>query len=276
MKQRIDHIVRNRRDCQCRRQTESRTGSAQLELLMFMPMYVILLAVFLTIGSHSRERTAVTAAVRHQSWLRRGDTGEQTERLQLQGQEGRLAAILRGSQQADGGLIREQGSGRPSEYLFALFPGGQFEFEHCIVTDAWDYRVLTFPERGRHRALTLDPRCGAFGTVSPGIMSGLMGVAPSFTSASQQLLQQAQARRQQAMRATAQQQQRLEGILAEAVSEQRQMQEQLRTAELEETPNLVLVDDLRRRIQQKQQAIDRIRGELQQLEQVRSYLSVPA
>jgi len=252
--------------------TVSRRGSAPLELMMFMPMYVILLAVFLAIASHSRERTAVTTAVRHQSWMRRGDIGEQTETLPLNENQMTLAGILRGSQEATGGLVQEEGTGQPSRRFMSFIPAGRFHFEHAIVTDPWDHRVLKFADHRQHPALSLDQRCSAFGSVSTGIMSGLGGVSASLSGLAGQLKQQIHTRRQQALREMNASEQRLNQILQDAEQEREGLIDQLRAAEQDEQPNVVLVEDLRRRIQQKQQSIDRVRMQIGQLQEARGYL----
>jgi len=249
-----------------------RRGSAPLELLMFMPMYVILLAIFLTIASYSRERTSVTTAVRHQAWMRRGDVGKRTEKLQLNGMETTLAPILSGLQDAAGGLVQEHRTGRSASQLLSFIPASQIQMEHAIVTDPWDHRVLKFPEQRQHPALSLDPRCAVFGTVSSGQMSSLLGVSTAFNGLAGELQAQIQQSRQQALREINSNEQRLNQILQDADRERDDLIAQLHAAEQEAVPNRVLIDDLRRRIQGKQESIDRLQTQLSQLREARGYV----
>ena len=149
---------------------DSRKGSVQFELAMFLPLYAILLMTLLTLCSFARTSQSTVIAARHNAWLQQDLTGTATQPLPTPAAS-QVGRILHDSQPADGGLLRGAAQRSAMSLVSFLQPGAGSHYEHYVLTDPWDYRVLTFPDRSRHPALQLDRRQSVFGRLDTGSFS---------------------------------------------------------------------------------------------------------
>jgi hypothetical protein len=142
-------------------------------------------------------------------------------------------------------------------------PASESRHAHYVLTDPWDYRVLDFPDKGRHPSLQLDRRQLVFGKVDTGDYRELIrGVFQGAGSATQQL-QQARQRQQQAQRRLEQGSQTLQHQLQNEQRKLNSLQQQLTEASAAVPANPVLIADLRNRVKATQGRLEQFRRQQQ-------------
>ena len=151
------------------RRRESRRGQAPLELAMFLPIFVLLLAAIfaiasagLAVGESAWEATAKADGGKAAPWTSGSDYT--LESLELPHAD-ILERVLDGRPEYDpkAGVVVSTASKDPRGPVDP-FPGmlPLAEAMHATAGGSWDNRQIPFPEQAEHPRLTLDRRVAVF------------------------------------------------------------------------------------------------------------------
>ena len=245
---------------------DSRKGSVQFELAMFLPLYAILLMTLLTLCSFARTSQSTVIAARHNAWLQQDLTGTATQPLPTPAAS-QLGRILHDSQPADGGLLRGAAQRSAMSLVRFLQPGAGSHYEHYVLTDPWDYRVLTFPDRSRHPALQLDRRQSVFGRLDTGAFQQLIPGLSQAAAIANQHLKQTEQQHKSADRRLQQGSRTVTQMLQNEQRNLTSLQQQLHRANTAVPPNPVLIANLQQSIKTAQARVEQLKRQLQLVEQ---------
>ncbi len=153
-----------------RQRTRPPHGQAQIELVLFLPLLMALLATTFTVASLfiTCGETAVVARHqafqgRHQPW--RPNATYQLQRLSVPGAQ-EAAKILgpRPVLPPDGSLLKSQATHRVP-YVFAPFRTvvGDAAAEQFVLGGSWDFQEIPFETRAAHPPLRLTEKANYFG-----------------------------------------------------------------------------------------------------------------
>lgn len=242
-----------------------RTGNVQFELVMFLPLYAVLLMSLLTLCSFTRSSRSTVIQARHKAWLQQELTGTATQPLPIP-QATHLARILNDSQPAYGGLLVGDAKRPAFSFLRFLDPRAESQYTHYVLTDPWDWRVLEFPDKSRHPQLQLDHRSTAFGRVDIMAFRQLILGLSQAAGGAAQYLQAAKHRYQPAHQRLQQGTQAIQQQLQNELGRQNLLQQQLNSARAAVPPDTNLIGDLQRRLNTTEAKLEELKRRMRLLE----------
>jgi hypothetical protein len=252
-----------------------RRGTAQVELTLFLPTYAAAIMILLTIFSYARTRGDVAVETRHAAWLKRDLFGDATQSLNAAtGTADYVGQILNGERDATRGLVQASKSDHASIFLKSLDLVTRIQLDHAVLTDPWDHRVLTFEPKADHPRLTLGSRTVVFGGFDRGAMQQLAAAAGTGALQAAQLNNDLSNQREQARRridrarATVTRMiDRLEQEIEAREDELSQLKRELARAQLQQPRDEEAVAALLDQIDECQDAIRSMTGEIDKLNQ---------
>ena len=153
--------------------SSSRLGSIWLELIGFLVMYSILLALAPSLAAVNRATIGAKNEARRLAWIARNSPNAATTSLGIETRSlGRLLRQQGG--EVDAGLI-ERNASQPIAQVFPLFTSGITtpERTHAITTGTWDHTELAFSQPG---PLILDPMVQTFAPMPVVVFRQLLNV----------------------------------------------------------------------------------------------------
>lgn len=147
-------------------QHDQRGGSAQLEVLIFLPLFATLLMTLMTVGTYGRAKLQSIERAREDAW--RATTRRERVVLKLSGNAqshfAEISTVLNREQPAGHGLVHGEGK----SIVKTRVPGFRqaVVMHSCfLLQDSWDYRTLRFQNKDAHGQVTLDRRATGFLTL---------------------------------------------------------------------------------------------------------------
>lgn len=160
---------------------ETRRGTVQMELALFLPLYAAMLLILATIFSFAQTRSKVSIETRHAAWMKRHQTADETDELaEISGEAQEAGRILNGEVSPSRGLVSAATSKNATIYLKTFHAATEIQMEHVLFTDPWDHRVIKFEDKNEHPRLMLDQRVLAFGRPDPGAFGKLASLSAGF------------------------------------------------------------------------------------------------
>jgi hypothetical protein len=244
----------------------NRQGTASLELTLFMPTYAAMLMVLFTIFSFARTRGEVAIETRHEAWMNRAQSGNQTESLEVSTADTEeVGRILNHEQAPTLGLVTATRQKNAKIYLKTLNLFTDIQLDHAVMTDCWDYKTVPFEDQENHPRLNLAERTLVFGSVDRGAFGILPSAASGFGGQAGSLQQSLVQGRNQAMSRINQ----AKVKVTRAISATKKKLKNL-NAELEQhmnitPPDQVVIADLKKKVADASKEIAKLNHELSNL-----------